>query len=226
MTLPTVDLVARVIPPTASTNGVGALDRLGVDHPGGGHRVPTRLIPHRIPQPIMNAVDGAVGFPGGEVVIHRRPRRQVTRQLPPRTARAGQVEDRVDDLSPGMGQGPPESSPTPLRRQQRLHQRPLRIGQIRVIAASASMINHSNHGDHTEPDHQTDTPIQINFPNTFLGLGGRGVDPGALGGALAGVDRAAAVKLSAAQPLPTPRRPDVQPADSSGVATKVLVSRL
>jgi hypothetical protein len=142
MTLPTVDLLSCVIPPTSRTDGIRTLHRLGVDRPRGRHRIATRLIPHRIPQPIMDAVDGAIGPPDCEVVVHRRPRWQVTRQLPPGTPRTSHLEDRVDDLPTGMSQRSSPPASAPLRWQQRLHQRPLRIGQIRRITMTTSMITH------------------------------------------------------------------------------------
>jgi len=63
--LPTVDLPG-VVPAALGADGVRTLDRLGIDHPGRDHRIPARVDAHPVPEPIMNAVHGAVGVPPGE----------------------------------------------------------------------------------------------------------------------------------------------------------------
>jgi len=53
-------------PRLSAPTGVRTLDRLGIDHPGRDHRIPARVDAHPVPEPIMNAVHGAVGVPPGE----------------------------------------------------------------------------------------------------------------------------------------------------------------
>lgn len=65
-----------------------------------------------------------------------------------------------------MGQWPPEPSPDPLGRQQRLDERPLRIGQRDTSASHHDQP--SDDYDRACGDHEADTPLQINFPDTFV----------------------------------------------------------
>ena len=62
----------------------------------------------------------------------------------------------------------PPPPPAAFRWQQWLHQLPLRVGQVRVIAASASMITHPPNMITPRQDSREDTPSPINFPDTFL----------------------------------------------------------
>ncbi len=131
-------LLAGLVAPATSADGVGAFDRLGVHAPGRGHRVADRGVADRGvadrgvadrgAQPVVDAVHGAVGVPGREVVIDRGPRWQVPGQLAPRTAGTGLVEDRVDDLATGVFERATPPPTAAFGRQQRGHQSPLGVG--------------------------------------------------------------------------------------------------
>ena len=69
VSLAPVDLLARVVTATVGTDGVGALDRLGVHDPGAGHRVTPGGIAHRRPQRVVDAVGETVVGPGLEVPV-------------------------------------------------------------------------------------------------------------------------------------------------------------
>ena len=127
MTLAAIDLLARVIAARRGRDGVRAPDRLCVDDRGAGLRLAPFGLPDRAAQRVVQRVQRPVIAPASKVPVHRRPRREVRRQLTPRAARAHHVEDRVDQLASRVRLRPP---PRLRRRKQRLDQRPLRAGQI------------------------------------------------------------------------------------------------
>jgi len=73
----------------------------------------------------------------------------------------------VANLAAGMCERAPPPTSAAFRWQQWLHQLPLRVGQVRVIAASASMITHPPNMITLRQDPREDTPSPINFPDTL-----------------------------------------------------------
>lgn len=86
-----VDPLAGVIAARVGADGVGALDRLGVDDPARGHRVAAGGVAQRV----VDAVDGAVVAPVCEVPVDGLPGRQVVGQQPPGAADAVDLQDRA-----------------------------------------------------------------------------------------------------------------------------------
>jgi hypothetical protein len=112
-----------------------------------------------LPQPREHPHADLLVLPPDEVAVHRLPGREVRRQLPPRAAGAHHAQDRVHDRPARMLL----PSPTPpRRRQQRLDQGPLLVGQVRGIARTSAHPHRAAHQDHA------DTPTEINFSNTLL----------------------------------------------------------
>jgi hypothetical protein len=56
-------LLARVEPTGGRRDGVRTLDRLGVDDPRRGHRIPAHRVPSGVAQRVVDAVSGAIGVP-------------------------------------------------------------------------------------------------------------------------------------------------------------------
>ena len=95
--LAAVDLLPGVVAAGVAPDGVGALDALGVDQPGAGLGV-AALLHAQLGAHHGQDLLGDLGlFPPVEVPVHRLPRREVRRQLPPRAPGADHVEDRVHD---------------------------------------------------------------------------------------------------------------------------------
>src|SRR5271167_645502 len=78
----------------------------------------------------MNPLPNPERSPMPEQVVDRSPLRKVMRQLPPLTAGANHVQDRVDNPPPANRAGPPD--PAGLG-QQRFDQLPLLVRQIAGI---------------------------------------------------------------------------------------------
>jgi hypothetical protein len=88
----------RVIPPAGGRgHGVGGADGLGVDHRRGGLAVPAGGGPDPGAQRVVQPGQRAVIAPGREVPVHRRPGREVRRQVPPGAPGPVHVQDRLDD---------------------------------------------------------------------------------------------------------------------------------
>lgn len=56
---------------------------------------------------VVDVLPGAVQAPLPKIVVHNAPRRQVMGQHPPRAAAAQQVEDPIENFSPGVVGGSP-----------------------------------------------------------------------------------------------------------------------
>lgn len=95
--LAAVDLLPRVV---AVRPLFGRLDRLAVEHPGGGLAMTPLGLAEVAPQLVEESVDGAVLLPRHEVPVDDLPGRQFVRHRPPLAAGAGDVEEGVDDLAP------------------------------------------------------------------------------------------------------------------------------
>src|SRR5512134_875349 len=76
--------------------------------------------------------------PRGEIVVHRRAWRQVSRQRPPLAPRLENVEDRVQHLAKIDLASPALTAPRYIH--QRLHQRPLRIRHVARIAKTLPFV--------------------------------------------------------------------------------------
>src|ERR1019366_8342351 len=99
------DLLPRVVAALAAL--VRHLDALTVHDASTRLRILPRVLAHRPPQQVMDALPGTVQPPAPEVAVHGLPGRQVMRQHPLRTTRPQHVPDRVADLPPGMAPRPP-----------------------------------------------------------------------------------------------------------------------
>ena len=126
-------LLAGVEAPGCAGDGVSGADGLRVDQAGARLGIAAVSLAHPVPQCVVDALDGAVVVPPGEVPVHRLPGWEVLRQLPPGAPGPYHVEDRVHDPTPRMLLPPPALRSHPRRRQQRLHQRPLLVRQVRRI---------------------------------------------------------------------------------------------
>jgi hypothetical protein len=131
--LAAVDLLGVIPAPGGPGHGVGGAGRLGVDHRRGRLGIPARGLADLGAQRIVQPGQRAVVPPGGEVAVHRLPRREVGGQVPPGAPGPVQVQDRFHD-PPGR----PDPGPAPvagdLARQVRGDHLPLRVGQVTGIA--------------------------------------------------------------------------------------------
>ncbi|GAA3865937.1 hypothetical protein GCM10022207_32930 [Streptomyces lannensis] len=127
------DLLAGVEAPGGGGDGVGSADRLGVDQARTRLGVATVDFAELGAQCVVDALDRAIAVPPSDVPVHRWPRCEILRQLPPSAAGPHDVEDRVHDPPPRMLLPPPALRSHPCGRQQRFHQRPLFVRQVRRI---------------------------------------------------------------------------------------------
>src|SRR5450631_2870491 len=86
---------------------------------------------------MMDPIERAVPTPDIEIAMHRRARRQVLRDRAPLTARGQNVHERVHHLS---NINRPLVATALGRRNQRLDELPLLVGQIAWIAQTISVI--------------------------------------------------------------------------------------
>jgi hypothetical protein len=119
--------------PLVAADGICGTDGLGVDQPGSRSGIPAVGLANLAAQGIVDALDGTVVVPPGEVPVDGGPGREVLRQLPPGAPGPDHVEDRVHDPPPRMLLPSPALRSHPRRWQQRLDQSPLLIRQIRRI---------------------------------------------------------------------------------------------
>src|SRR5512135_3808847 len=96
MSLHAGQLLAPVVAPLASH--LGPLDRLAVEAPGTGARLPAVRHPDLLPEGVPDPLPSAVVPPRGEVVVDRALGRQVMREHVPLAARAVEVEEGVEHL--------------------------------------------------------------------------------------------------------------------------------
>ena len=82
------------------------------------------------PQLVVERVERAVVTPPGEPPVDGLPRREVLRELTPRTTGANDVEHRVDQFALRVD---PDAAAGDLVAEQRVDQRPLGVGQIRWV---------------------------------------------------------------------------------------------
>jgi hypothetical protein len=160
--LPAVDLLAGVVTTAVASDGVRALDALRVDDPGAGLGLAALLHPGLLPQRGQHHLGDLGLLPLLEIPVHGLPRREVSRQVPPGAASPHHVQDPVHNGPAWMLLRPAAS---PRRRQQRLNQRPLLVGQVRgvpplprhpaTLMASTFMVT------------QTRRPRSKNFSNTL-----------------------------------------------------------
>jgi len=112
------------------------LDRLAIDNPGGGLRVPPQPPPTLFPQAVRDGFQRAVRGPLDEVVVPGGARRQIVRQVAPGAARLLEVQECVHDLAQWDGCGAPWTARFAFP-QQRLQQRPLGVGQVTRVRGAA-----------------------------------------------------------------------------------------
>ena len=92
--------------PGRGPNRRGPAHAAGVDDPCRGIRPALLLLPDEAPQPVADALPGAVSRPAEVVAVAGAPVGVVLRQRPPLTTGGGDVEDRVED-SPDEGAAAP-----------------------------------------------------------------------------------------------------------------------
>jgi hypothetical protein len=133
--LAALDLLAGIEPARAA--GFGGLDRLAVDDPGRRARLAAGGLARCHQQLMIDTPPGAVIAPSVEEPLHRGIGRELLGQQAPLATRGQQVEHGVDRLAQiGLARPPQE----PWRRQVRLDQHPLVIGQIACVAQSRAPI--------------------------------------------------------------------------------------
>ena len=111
----------------------------------------------------MNSVEHAVARPFPEIIVNRRPRREVLRQLTPLTPRAQYIAHRVHDFA-HIGFALPAAAAR--TGDQRFDQPPFRIGQIAwVTLFTRRMLDTSLFCPHGNPlirlPHRESHPIQM-----------------------------------------------------------------
>lgn len=133
--LAALDFLARIEAPGRCRDGVGGADRLRVDQPCAWLGLSAVSLTDPAAEDVVDVLDGAVVVPPGEVPVHSGPGREVLRQLPPGAPGPHHIEDCVHDPPTWVLLPTPAPRPYPCWRQQRLHQHPLFVRQIRRIAA-------------------------------------------------------------------------------------------
>lgn len=135
MPLAAHDLLARV-KATYST-AFGGLDRLAVDDAGTGAGLFAFALACHHHQFIVDGAKPTLVTPAVEIFLHRRERRKILRQEPPRAARRRHIQKRVHHLAQRRLARPTDAV---RRRHQRFDQRPLRVGQIACVTGAAALI--------------------------------------------------------------------------------------
>ncbi|MEN3615253.1 hypothetical protein AAH979_37715 [Plantactinospora sp. ZYX-F-223] len=97
-----VDVLAGVVASAVPAHGVGGLDALRVDDPGGRLPVAALLEADLFTEVVQDALGDLVLFPADEVPVDGLPWREVGRELPPGAAGTHDVEDRVHDRPAGV----------------------------------------------------------------------------------------------------------------------------
>jgi hypothetical protein len=133
-------------------HGVRGTHRLRVDQPCGRLGVAAVGLADLHPQRVVDALDGPVVVPPGEIPVHSRPGRQVLGQVPPLAAGPGQVQDRIHDPPTRVLLPATALAARPRLGQQGLDQRPLLIGQIRRVTVPTST--------HTPPNEPPERPTR------------------------------------------------------------------
>ncbi len=120
------------VEPTFSAR-FGRLDRLAIENPGAGSRLPPfALSPAAVERPV-DAFERSVGAPLAEVGVDSLVVGQVTGQVAPGAAVFGNVENRVDDFTKVHRA---RSAASALGWKQRLDQFPFRVGQVGGVGLS------------------------------------------------------------------------------------------
>ncbi|WYB38315.1 hypothetical protein WJ438_28570 [Streptomyces sp. GD-15H] len=115
--LAALDVVARVEVPGRRRGGVGGADGLRVDQPCARLGVSAVGLTDPAAQDVVDALDGAVVVPPGEVSVRGGPGWKVLRQLPPGVPVPHHVEDRVHDSPTWVFLPTPALRAYPRRRQ-------------------------------------------------------------------------------------------------------------
>src|SRR5215213_11323002 len=86
---------------SAHATDAGSLHRLGVEDGSARLGITTCARAYPFAQHRVDLLPGAVQAPHPEVVVHRRPRRELTWKHAPLAAASQEVEDGVEDLARG-----------------------------------------------------------------------------------------------------------------------------
>src|SRR5512135_3555183 len=157
MSLPPVDLLARIIASLPTT--LGALDRLAVDIRDPRRRLASLGHAQLLPQGVGDPLPGAIVAPLGEGVVDGALGQQVVRQQLPLAAGAGLVQQGIEDLpyvdlaGPTAGQGGGD---------QGLDDLPLGVGQVGLVGLTHRGIGRCAKG-------WTPVPTRILGPNRLSG---------------------------------------------------------
>src|SRR5215213_3846254 len=126
MALPARDSLAGVV----ATGGAAAprrLDALTVEDGRRGLRLAPRGLPHPRAEAVVEAAPEAAVAPLPEVAVDGRPRRVLTRQVPPGAARAVKIKDGVEHQPHVSGAG---TTAALGGREHRFDNMPLSVGEV------------------------------------------------------------------------------------------------
>src|SRR5262249_11407693 len=123
-------LLAAIVAPRPTR--LGRLDRLAVDDPDAGQRLPAFGDTGLPPQSVVDFVPKPTLPPAVELRRNRSPRREVMGQHPPGTPRPQPIQDGADEVTLRDGAGSPCFAQFPLR-QQRPKELPLFVREIAGI---------------------------------------------------------------------------------------------
>src|SRR5262249_3181098 len=144
LALAAFDLLAGII--AARTAALGGLDRLAVDDPRRRAGFAAGRFAGLQQQRKIGLFQNPAVTPRIKVVLHRRERRKLPRQLTPLAARPGDVEERVN-YRPQLDF--PRSPQRSLPRQLRLDHRPLPVGHVACVPLLLALIlRPSDFGSH------------------------------------------------------------------------------
>ena len=132
--LAAVDLLARVVAAAGLPDGLGCLDRLGVDDRGRGLGAAARGDPALAAQLIVHGLSRAGLLPPAGVVVDGAPVREVRGHRPPLDTLLDQVADPVDDVAAAVPRGPAALAQRPGRGRERgLGDSPFGVGHVRGV---------------------------------------------------------------------------------------------
>lgn len=123
--------------------GLSGLDRLTVQDRRARLGVPSRRHADAFAEDRVQVLPGAILGPLVEVVADGPPIRELLGQQPPLAAGPFQVQQPVEHLAQANRAGPAGSLGSLRRRQQRLQQRPLGIGQVGRVGPAIPQHHHA-----------------------------------------------------------------------------------
>src|SRR5215208_6388561 len=125
MTLSSVQFLRSIVPAYAAD--AGSLHGLGIQYPRARLGIAPCSCAYPLAQRGVDLLPGAVQAPHPEVMMHRRPRRELAWKHAPLAAASQDVEDGVEDLTKAVD---PRPSTSFRRGQMRLDVVPFSIGEV------------------------------------------------------------------------------------------------